>query len=148
MNGGRVDTFNYWFLLALVLLVMEMATGTFYMLVLSVAMAAAGLAAFLAVSSAWQFMLCALFVVAGTMILRWWKKSRGIQDEDAGLDIGQPVQVLTWFDNGFARVAYRGAEWDAEPESDTMPRQGQLYIKEMRGSSLILTHRKPSSFKE
>ena len=143
-----MDTFNYWFLLALVLLAFEMATGTFYMLVLSIAMAAAGLAAFLGATSAWQFMLCALFVMAGTMMLRWWKSTRGYRDENSSLDIGQPVQILTWLDNGFARVSYRGAEWDAEPESDSMPRQGVLYIKEMRGSSLILTHRKPSSLKE
>ena len=37
----------YWFLLALVLLGLEMATGTFYLLVLSLAMAIGGFAALL-----------------------------------------------------------------------------------------------------
>lgn len=138
-----MEIFNYWFLIALTLLAMEMATGTFYMLVLSVATAAAGLAALLEAGVAWQLTLCALVAISGTLILMLWKNSRGNEDKDAGPDIGQPVQVLTWFDNGFARVLYRGAEWDAEPESADMPREGTFYIKEMRGSSLVLTHRKP-----
>ncbi|MCX7192231.1 MAG: NfeD family protein [Proteobacteria bacterium] len=137
-----MEMFNYWFLLALILLAMEMATGTFYLLVLSIAMALAGLAAMFAVGMAWQLTLCALTVISGTMILRLWKGVRG-NEEGNSLDVGQQVEVLTWFDNGFARVAYRGAEWDAEPESADVSRNGIFYIKEMRGSSLILTHRKP-----
>ena len=39
----------YWFLLALVLLGLEMVTGTFYLLVVSIAMAIGGLAALLGV---------------------------------------------------------------------------------------------------
>lgn len=143
-----MESFNYWFLLALLLLALEMVTGTLYMLVLAVAMAAAGLAAFLSAGRASQFLLCALCVVVGTLWLRWWKDRRATAVQRDNLDVGQAVQVLTWFDNGGARVAYRGTEWDAEAESETMPRQAPLFIKEMRGSSLILTHRKPSPTKE
>lgn len=138
-----MEIFNYWFLIALTLLAMEMATGTFYLLVLSVGMAVAGLAALLEAGVAWQLTLCALTVIVGTIILRQWKNGRRNEIADASLDVGQPVQVLSWFDNGSARVLYRGAEWDAEPESADMPREGTFYIKEMRGSSLVLTHRKP-----
>lgn len=133
----------YWFLLALVLLGLEMATGTFYLLMLSIAMAAGGLAALLDASIAWQLTLCALAVIAGTVILRRWKTAQAEETTGASLDVGQPVQVLTWHENGSARVFYRGAEWDAEPESADMPRDGTLYIKEMRGSGLVLTHHKP-----
>ncbi|MDP1940176.1 MAG: NfeD family protein, partial [Gallionella sp.] len=65
----------YWFLLALVLLGLEMATGTFYLLVLSIAMAVGGLAALLDAGVAWQLTLCALATVVGTMVLRLWKNA-------------------------------------------------------------------------
>lgn len=135
--------YSYWFLLALVLLGLEMATGTFYLLVVSAAMAVAGLAALLDAGAAWQFTLCALAIIAGSAVLRLWKNTRRNEVAGASLDIGQPVQVLTWHENGSARVIYRGAEWDAAPESACMPHDGTLYIKEMHGSSLILTDHKP-----
>jgi len=132
----------YWFVLALVLLGLEMMTGTFYLLVVSVAMTVGGLAALLGLGIPWQLTLCAVAVIAGTFILRRWKKPRGGAGLDSGLDVGQPVRVLTWNENGSARVVYRGAEWNAEPESADMPRDGALYIKAVRGSSLVLTHLK------
>ncbi|MDP1940839.1 MAG: NfeD family protein, partial [Gallionella sp.] len=109
----------------------------------SIAMAVGGLAALLDAGVAWQLTLCALATVVGTMVLRLWKNAHLNKVADASLDVGQPVQVETWHENGTARVLYRGAAWDAEPESADMPREGMFYIKEMRGSSLVLTHRKP-----
>lgn len=135
-------TYIYWFLLALVLLGLEMATGTFYLLVLSIALAVGGLAALLDASMPWQLTLCALAVIAGTIIVRRWKTKQPQEAASADLDAGEPVQVLKWQENGAARVSYRGAEWDAEAESADMPRDGVLYIKAIRGSRLILTHRK------
>lgn len=136
-------TYHYWLLLAFVVLGLEMATGTFYLLVVSVAMAVAGLAARLGASLALQLILCALALVAGIFILRLWKKSRHNESYGVSLDIGQPVQILNWHEDGTARVEYRGAEWDAEPEYGDMPRKGPFYIKQMHGSSLILTQQKP-----
>ncbi|MEI7455446.1 MAG: NfeD family protein [Nitrosomonadales bacterium] len=135
-----MENFNYWFLLALILLGLEMATATFYMLVLSVAMAVAGFSAMLSVSLAWQFALCALAVMLGLGILRILKMP--FRPDQSSLDIGQPVEVLIWHDNGSARVAYRGAEWDAELESADLPHQGTFYISAVQGATLILTHQK------
>lgn len=138
-----MEIYIYWFLLALVLLGLEMVTGTFYLLVVSIAMAVGGLAALLGVSLAWQLTLCALAVIAGTILLRRRKNVRANEMVGASLDVGQPVQAVRWQENGSARVFYRGAEWDAEPEFADMPRDGTLYIKVVRGSNLVLTHRKP-----
>jgi membrane protein implicated in regulation of membrane protease activity len=136
-----LEVYIYWFLLALVLLGLEMATGTFYLLMVSIAMAVGGLAALLGASMAWQLMLCALAVIAGTFILRRWKNTRVNEVDSVNLDIGQPVQVLMWHENGSARVFYRGAEWDAAPESADVPHDETLYIAAVHGSSLVLTHR-------
>lgn len=132
----------YWFLLALILLGLEMATGTFYLLALAIAMALGGVAALLTDSLVSQFVLCALAMFSGALILRRWKAMRRNDSESTSLDIGQAVQILTWHENGSARVLYRGAEWDAELEAAGMPRDGVFFIKAVHGSTLVLTHRK------
>ena len=133
----------YWFLLALVLLGVEMATGTFYLLMVSIALAVGGAAALLGLGLPAQLALAALAGVAGIILLRRWKGGSATGAVSQSLDTGQQVQILTWRDDGTARVFYRGAEWDAELETADSRREGTLYIKELRGSVLILTHRKP-----
>ncbi len=130
----------YWFLLALGLLALEMATGTFYLLMLSIALALGGVAAVLGFGVPAQLILSAVAGVVGIAILRRSKSVSLAQPDSQSLDIGQPVQVVAWRENGSARVNYRGAEWDAELESADTPREGPLYIKAMRSSMLILTH--------
>ena len=132
----------YWFLLALILLGLEMASGTFYLLVVSIAMAVGGAAAYHGLSLVWQLMLCAITVIAGAIILRYWKGARVNELASASLDIGQPVKVIKWHENGKARVFYRGAEWDAELKSSDMTRTDTLYIAAVHGSSLVLTDHK------
>ena len=137
-----MEIYIYWFLLALILLGLEMATGTFYLLMVAIAMAVGGVAALLGTNMAWQLLLCAVTVVAGTIVLRRWKSTQVKEVANASLDIGQPVKVIKWNDNGTARVFYRGAEWDAELESVDTPRDATLYIVAVHGSGLVLTQRK------
>jgi len=133
----------YWFLLALGLIMLEMATGTFYMLVVGLALAVGGFAAYFGLSFPTQLTLSGLAGVAGTLILRRMRRDKVSTKPNQSLDIGQAVQSVTWQLNGSARVVYRGAEWAAEAESSDTPREGTLYIKALRGSTLILTHHKP-----
>jgi membrane protein implicated in regulation of membrane protease activity len=137
-----MENYIYWFLLALVLVGLEMASGTFYLLVVAIAMAVGGGAALLGASMVWQLVLGAMTGIAGTVVLRRWKSTQPIETPNASFDIGQPVRVIKWHDNGTARVVYRGAEWDAEPESAATPRDVTLYIKAVQGSGLVLTQRK------
>ncbi len=131
-----------WFLLALGLLIAEMASGTFYMLVLAVAMCVGGVAALIGFGEPLQLTFGALAGVAGIMWLNRWKARHAVTPEQVNPDVGQPVQVLTWRNDGTARVYYRGAEWDAEPETPDTPQIGTLYIKAMHGSKLILSQHK------
>ncbi len=137
-----MEIYIYWFLLALILLGLEMVTGTFYLLVVAVAMAVGGLTALLGAGVAWQLTLGALTGVTGTIMLRHWKSTQSKAAPGVDLDAGQAVRVLKWNDNGTARVFYRGAEWDAELESADTPRDTTLYIAAVRGSGLVLTNRK------
>ena len=138
-----MEPYIIWFLLALGLLMAEMATGTFYMLVLAVAMCVGGTAALIGFGEPLQLTFGALAGVAGIWWLTRWKAGRAVTPEQVNPDVGQPVQVLTWHADGTARVYYRGAEWDAEPETADTPQVRMLYIKAMRGSKLILSQHKP-----
>jgi membrane protein implicated in regulation of membrane protease activity len=137
-----MENYVYWFVLALVLVGLEMATGTFYLLVVAIALAVGGATALLGGGMVWQLVLGAITGVAGTVVLRRWKSTLAVETPNASLDIGQPVRVVRWNDNVSARVFYRGAEWDAETESSDTPHNETLYISSVRGSSLVLTHRK------
>ncbi|MBI3776716.1 MAG: NfeD family protein [Gammaproteobacteria bacterium] len=132
-----------WFLLAFLLLAAEMATGTFYLLVLALALASGGVAALFDVPPSMQITLCAVVGIIGTVILRRSKFIRPEPLENQNLNIGQLVRVLQWHEGGTLRVFYRGAEWDAELEAADTPRDQPLFIHAMRGSTLILSHHNP-----
>ena len=55
-----MEYYVYWFSLAVVLLMVEMATGTFYMLMLSLASGAGGISALAGLNMPLQMMLAAL----------------------------------------------------------------------------------------
>ena len=138
-----MEAYVFWFVLAAVFLAVEVATGTFYFLVLSVAAVIGGLLAMSGLGIALQYAIPAVLAVAGTMLVRQMKKSQRAVP-DMSLDAGQPVKVVAWNADGSARVQYRGAEWDAEPESTGMPHEGAHYIKAMLGNKLIITQHKPN----
>lgn len=139
----EMEPYVYWFLLAFGLLALEMATGTFYMLIVSIALGLAGIAALLGLNLPLQITLSAVASIIGTVILRHMKGMRTGKMISQSLDIGQSVRVISWLEDGVARVHYRGTEWDAELESSSVPRDGVLYIKAIQGSKLILTPYKP-----
>ena len=132
-----------WFLLALILLAAEMATGTFYLLVLAIALATSGIAALFDWPLPMQITLGAVVGMAGTIILRRSKITRPESAQNQNLDIGQPVRILHWREDGTLRVIYRGAEWDAEVIAADTRRDQPLFIESMRGSTLILSQKKP-----
>lgn len=134
----------YWFMLALLLVGLEMATGTFYLLILAIATAVGGVAALLGAGMPVQLALVALAGVVGIVVLRRWKGGRVSNLDEQNLDVGLPVKVLAWHDDGTARVFFRGAEWDAELDIPASSREGAFYVKAMRGSTIIMTSHKPA----
>ena len=127
-----------WWILAAVLVGVELTSGTFYLLVYGLAAAAAGVAAWLGASMVVQLLTAAVIGVAGTLALRHWKRSTAhpefnVQD----MDIGQTVQVESWQgDRG--QVKYRGALWDAEAESAGVDSTRPLVIRAIKGNTLVL----------
>ena len=73
--------------------------------------------------------------------MRPWRPAKGnpARDHNVNLDIGQRVTVPAW-DNGRARVRYRGALWDVELGQGAHPEAGDFKIVEVQGSRLIVAN--------
>ncbi|EJO32679.1 NfeD family protein [Achromobacter marplatensis] len=135
-----------WLGLAALALIGELATGTFYLLLVALGLAAGGVAAWLTAGLEWQLVACGVVLLLGLLLLRKTRvlKKREVnsaRNADVNLDIGQTVTVEAWSEQGTARVWYRGAHWQAELARGQAQRAGEHIITELRGSTLVLTPR-------
>ncbi|WP_343584172.1 NfeD family protein [Herbaspirillum sp.] len=138
-----------WFVLAGALIVAELFTGTFYLLMIALGLAAGGVAALAGAQVEWQLLAAAIVGIAAVMSLRRsrfgrLRKSDASRDPNVILDIGQTVEVAAWQQHGnqyLARVPYRGALWDVELQSGHHAAPGAFVIREIRGSRLIVAPR-------
>jgi membrane protein implicated in regulation of membrane protease activity len=138
-----------WLAMAGVLVIVEIFTGTFYLLMIAVGMLAGALVAWLGLNNPSQVLVTALVGVVSCLILNRWRARSGkrtaANDPDINLDIGQPVRVDAWQGEGngiwHARVLYRGAQWDVDLESGQEALPGVFVIREVRGSRLVVAPR-------
>lgn len=131
----------WWWSAAIILAVLEMASGTFYLLVLALAAVLSGVLAWLGASEATQLAAASLSTVAGLVALHQYKKRCVPKTPKLSnnLDIGQTVEVLAWIGNeGRARVHYRGTQWDARLEDLATERDERMRIIGTEGSTFIL----------
>ena len=133
-----MQAYVVWWILAAVLVGVELTSGTFYLLVYGLAAAAAGVAAWLGAGLFVQLLTAGVIATLGTLALRHWKRTTehpesSLQD----MDIGQTVWIESWQD-GRGQVKYRGALWDAEAESAGVDSARPLVIRAVRGNTLVL----------
>ena len=132
--------FMLWLIAGLALIIIEMMTGTFYLLVLGIAAFAGALAAYLGGSSLLQVLCVGIIAAVGLFVVhrRNQAQNTGAQP-DQSLDLGQAVILESWVDQnaGRARVKYRGASWDAHLLGDSNIQLNEtLYICGADGSLL------------
>ncbi len=131
-----------WWLLAGAAVGIELMTGTFYLLMLAVGLAAAAVAAHLGLPLTWQLVTAA--AVGGGAVVLWYfirsdqpGKLPAQSNADVHIDIGEPVFVDAWNADGTTSVKYRGSNWAAITHGQT-PVTGQHRIKELMGNRLVL----------
>ena len=132
-----------WWLLTGTAVAVELLTGTFYLLMLAIGLAAAALVAHLGVSMPVQLVVAAL--VGGGSVVGWHMlRQRGPKElpaaanRDVNLDIGETVHVTRWNADGTTQVKYRGAQWTAVPAPGSIPVAGPHRILEVVGSRLVI----------
>jgi len=134
---------TFWWIVAGVLVAIELATGTFYLLMLALGAVAAAVAQMAGMTATAQVVAAALVGGGATALwhLRRARHPRSAPAEsnpDVLLDIGQTVKVDQWRADGTARVLYRGSEWDAQLAPQQPAQAGPHRIVAVHGNRLEL----------
>lgn len=135
-----------WWLLAGALVLAELTTGTFYLLMLALGAAGAALVAGSGAGFAGQLLAAA--VVGGGAVVVWHRKriaSAGTTptaaNRDVNLDVGEHVNVSRWGPDGRSQVQYRGSQWAAEYRGPGVPAPGEHVIVAVESNHLLLAPR-------
>ncbi len=132
-----------WWLLAGTAVGIELVTGTFYLLMLSVGLAAAAVAAHLGAPSSIQMVVAAVLGAGSVLAWRSYKRAQPAippanANRDVNLDIGETVQVDAWNPDGTATVKYRGTSWAVSSLSGGPLASGAHQVVEVVGSRLVV----------
>jgi len=125
----------------------ELATGTFYLLMIALGLGAGALAAHFGSTQPIQFLVAAVVGGGATTFWHWRRVSRAgpavptAQDRDVNLDIGERVHVAAWRKDDTAQVSYRGSTWAArlQPGAPAVP--GEYVVAAVEGNWLVLAPR-------
>ncbi|MDE2416232.1 MAG: NfeD family protein [Burkholderiales bacterium] len=132
-----------WWLLTGGAVAVELLTGTFYLLMLALGLAAAAVVAHLGASLVMQLVVAAL--VGGGAVVFWHVRQGKMGAElpaqanpNVNMDIGEVLQVNVWKADGTADVQYRGAHWTAIHRTGITPSTGLHRVSEIIGNRLLL----------
>lgn len=131
---------SLWLVLAGILLIAEITTGTFYLLMVSLGALVGAVAAHFGLGLPLQVVAASAFAVVATLALKHSRKNSSSSSGSSGqLDVGNRVEVLGWDDNRRTTVQYRGASWSAE-STDNPPHIGLHQIVDVQGNILKVKH--------
>ncbi len=132
-----------WWLLTGAAVAIELLTGTFYLLMLAIGLAAAALAAHAGAGLPVQLVTAA--VIGGGAVAAWHMQRRHRPAEpasnanpDMNLDIGEIVQIHAWNADGTATVKHRGANWTVVALEGSVHGTGAHRVREVVGSRLVV----------
>jgi membrane protein implicated in regulation of membrane protease activity len=136
-----LDPTSLWLLTIGALVAAELATGTFYLLMLALGATAGAMAASAGVDARSQLITAS--AVGGGAVVLWYfvRKLRpraqpAASNADVNIDIGQRVQVPAWDEGGTARITYRGAHWAVRHAGSGSPAPGEHVIVALDGNEL------------
>lgn len=131
-----MEPYWYWLITGFILIIAEMLTGTFYLVVLGLAAFAGALAAYLGFPLTVQAAAATALAALGVVIVSRYRRSSAAPAGGNTMDVGQMVTFVSWVDEaqGLARVKYRDTQWDARVIG---ARQDHTYyIQSVQGSVL------------
>ena len=131
-----------WWLIAGGAIVLELLSGTIYLLLLGAGFAAAALAAHAGAGLATQLVVAA--VVGVSAVLAWYllrgkrpAAPSSSANRDLNLDIGEQLLIDNWNADGTASVRFRGAQWTAVPRPGNPTSTGMHRVAEVVGNRLV-----------
>lgn len=131
-----------WLVAGFALVIVELMTGTFYLLIFGVAALLAAGAAWAGAPFAVQAVVAAVVSLVGSYVVRQRRGALQGTGDTTPMDVGQSVVFEAWVDQAgrVATVRYRGAPWEALVDGATTPAAGaMLTITAMRGNRLVVS---------
>ncbi len=132
-----------WWIAAAVLVAVELATGSFYLLMLALGAAAGAVTAHLGLGLNAQLAVGAI-VGAGAVLAWHLKRQRApaapsaAESRDVNLDIGETVLVEDWDAHNAGHTQYRGARWSVRYIGPGLPRPGAFVIRRIESNRLLV----------
>ena len=132
-----------WWVAAGAAVAAELATGTFYLLMIALGLAAAAVAAHLGASTQIQIIAAALVGGGATAVWHWRRFNQpsaapARENRDVNLDIGERVTVGAWAGDRTARIHYRGSTWTARLAPGAQATLGEHRIVAVEGNWLVV----------
>ena len=132
-----------WWLIAGAAIVVELMSGTVYLLLLGAGFAAAAVSAHLGAGFTTQLVVAAVIGVGAVLVWYVIRKRRPPElptqsNPNVNLDVGESVQVDAWNPDGTASVRYRGAQWTVIHRPGVIPTAGPHRVAEVIGSRLVV----------
>ncbi len=132
----------YWLIAAVILVVLEMFVGTFYLLVIAAALASVGLTEWLfATGMEFNLALLGVLCLGGIFLARRYQKRRASDHVQVNLplDINQAVKIEQHLHDNVYQVHYRGTVWQAQLQDTQDIGIGQTaYISSRQGNVLFI----------
>ena len=135
-----------WGVLGLALVIAELLSGTFYLLMLGIAAFGAAAAAGLGQGFAVQAIIACAVAAAGCYGVHVYR-AKNRAGQMPSIDAGMPASFESWIDAGarLARVRYRGAGWDARVEgADELEPGATVYVLTADGNTLKVVKNRPA----
>lgn len=132
-----------WWLAVGIAVIVELLTGTFYLLMLAVGLAAGALAAHAGLGTTAQILVAAAVGTATVVVAYLQRRNRPGDpspraDRSVNLDVGETVFIDAWNPDGTASVKYRGAQWTAVHRPGITPSTGAHRVAELVGNRLLV----------
>ncbi|MEY2918751.1 MAG: hypothetical protein RL261_56 [Pseudomonadota bacterium] len=138
-----ISATTVWWVLAGIAVAIELSTGTFYLLLLALGLAAGAIAGHLGFDVPLQIVAAAAVGGGATALWRWRHSKQepampAASNRDVNLDIGERVFVQEWAENRTARVQYRGSPWEARLAPGAAAVAGEHLVSAVEGNWLVL----------
>jgi membrane protein implicated in regulation of membrane protease activity len=141
-----MDAALAWAIAALVLVIAELLSGTFYLLMLAVAAFGAAGAAYWQHPFPTQCIVAAVLAAIGCYGVHVYR-ARTLATRMPPIDAGMPATFESWLDAGgrLARVRYRGASWEARIEgTEALEPGATVFVLATDGNTLKVAKNRPA----
>ena len=138
-----MEASTIWWLAAGAVVVAELVTGTFYLLMVAIGLVAGAIAAHLGLAPALQMVAAAALGGGAVLALYFQKKKRpgdpsARADRSVNMDVGETILIESWNPDGTTTVKYRGAQWTAIHRPGVTPSTGMHRVAELMGNRLLV----------